>query len=297
VTTLPASSLRVGIVGAGRIGSSLRDLFVESGLDAVAVDEGDDWDVLAGRTIIVEALPEDLNLKRAVIADVQRRVDPVAVLSTTSSLTASALSEQMPASDRILLWHPFNPVHRRCLVEIAAPGVTSDAAGDARQMAQVLAQATGREVLAVVDSPGLVVNRLLKRWTHAGLAALDNGWSADAIDDAFVAAGFRMGPVAVVRLVDPSVSLAVSRNLAHGLGARFEPPGVLVAAAHDAGVLQRPGHSGDATAQVALALAEVRDEIDRVLAEGLVAGARDVRRALRSGAGWPDEVLDNLHSW
>jgi hypothetical protein len=72
---------------------------------------------------------------------------------------------------------------------------------------------------------------------------------------------------------------------------------VLVAAAHDAGVLQRPGHSGDATAQLALALAEVRDEIDRVLAEGLVAGARDVRRALRSGAGWPDEVLDNLHSW
>lgn len=298
VTTAAAASLTVGIVGAGRIGASLRDLFIDHGLDAVAVDLGDSWDMLVGRTIIVEAVIEDLGIKREVIGDVQRIISPTAILSTTSSLTAAALSDQLPEPERVLLWHPFTPVHRRRLVEIAAVrGALGQAATEARGATQFLAEVAGRDVLVVEDSPGLVVNRILKRWTHAGLAALDDGWSAGAIDAAFVAAGFRMGPVDVVRLVDPSVSLAVSRNLTLGLGPRFEPPPVLVTAAVDPEVLRRPGRAGDAAAVVPSALAEVRDEIERVLAEGLVTGGvADVRRALRSGAGWPDEVLDAVHS-
>jgi hypothetical protein len=299
VTTASHDSLTVGIVGAGRVGSSLRDLFVDSGLDAVAVDLGDNWDALIGRAIIVEAVTENLGTKRAVIDDVQRTISPMAILSATSSLTAAALSDQMPEPDRVLLWHPFTPVHRRRLVEIAAaPGANNQASTDARRAAQTLAEATDRDVLVVTDSPGLVVNRILKRWTHAGLKALNDGWSAGAIDDAFVAAGFRMGPVAVVSMVDPSVSLAVSRNLALGLGPRFVPPPALVAAAANPDALLRPGRTGDAADVVAAALAEIRDEIDRVINEGLVAGGPgDVRRALRSGAGWPDEVLDDIHAW
>jgi 3-hydroxyacyl-CoA dehydrogenase, NAD binding domain/3-hydroxyacyl-CoA dehydrogenase, C-terminal domain len=299
VTIALTESLTVGIVGAGRVGSSLRDLFIDSGIDAVAVDLGDDWDALTGRAIIVEAVTEDLATKRDVIHDVQRTISPTAVLSTTSSLTAAALSDQMPEPERVLLWHPFTPVHRRRLVEIAAtPGAMNVGSTDARNAAQWLAEATDRDVLVVADSPGLVVNRILKRWTHAGLAALDDGWSADAINAAFVAAGFRMGPVTVVRLVDPSVSLAVSRNLALGLGPRFAPPPALVAAATNPDDLGRAGRTGNAAAVVAAALGEIGDEIDRVLADGLVSGGTfDIRRALRSGAGWPDEVLDAVHTW
>lgn len=293
------NSLRVGIIGRGRIGGALCDLFTDVGLDAVAIDIGDDWDALVGRPVIVEAITEDLSAKRTVIGSAQRSLEPVAVLSTTSSLTARALGAGLPSPDRVLVWHPFNPVNRRHLIELAgAPATASQQAAMARQAAHTLAKATGRQVLEVADSPGMVVNRIVKRWTHAGLAALDQGWSPASVDAAFLTAGFRMGPIAVVRLVDPSVSLAVSGNFALTLGSRFAAPASLVAAAADPVVLQGDGRTSDAGEVVASALLQVRDEIDRVLVEGLVAGGPSaVRGALRSGAGWPDAVLDQVHSW
>lgn len=291
--------LRVGIVGAGLIGSGLLALCTEHGIDAVAVDVGDAWSALSGRSIIIEALPEDLAVKRSVLRDVQVRLDPIAVLSTTSSLTAAALGEGLRSPARITLWHPFTPVGKRRLVEIARPRADLDVdASTALAAAHALASATDRIVLDTYDSPGLLVNRILKRWTHAGLRALDEGWSPVAVDEAFVAAGFRLGPAAVVRLVGPSVSLAVSLNLEAALGERFAPPAVLRAAASNVGALDAAGRTDAAGVIVESAMDEVRDEIARVLVEGLVPqGSQALVMALREGAGWPAEVVASLHAW
>jgi 3-hydroxyacyl-CoA dehydrogenase len=282
----------LAIVGVGRIGGALLRQLTERGHHAIAIDVDDDQHALAQADVIVEAVPEDAALKSQVIAGFRAHAPDAVVLSTTSSFTTDELA---PGDALLGLWHPFAPLSRRRIVEVAAPGHH-----DAEVLARAvqLAQATDRVWVRCAHRPGLIGNRVLKRWTHAGLSALDHGNAASDVDNAFVSAGFAMGPVSVVSLVGPATSLAVSRSFAASLGHRFAPPESLITAAR-AGHWPEPGAASlePSPHLVDDALTAVSDEIARVLDEGVATDASDVRRVVELGLGWPTEIVERLHTW
>jgi 3-hydroxyacyl-CoA dehydrogenase len=305
-----ASAPRVAIVGAGRIGRSLGRLLQTHGGPVALIDVDDAMSPVGDADLIVEALPEDLATKRRVLATVRGYAPTTPVLSTTSSL----LPDDLRAGDALLgLWHPFAPLSRLRIVEVA----TSPGADPAvLQAAHRLADATDRQLLRVGATPGLVGNRLLKHATHAGLQAWDDGLALDVVDDAFVAAGLPLGPNAVVHLVGVPTSLAVSQRFAAALGPRYEPPAALPRLADDPQVrgaweravtasLERPRADIDDTAApidaaglqrvVAHALERIRAEID-MLVQDRIADRSTIATIAREGLGWSTLLLERLEA-
>lgn len=277
----------VGIVGRGRVGSDLVRLMDLHGLPCIAVDLDDGLAPLDDVDVIVEAITEDLADKRSVVAALVAADPHRVVLTTTSSFTAAEVATPPGASDpspRVAAWHPFRPMHRRRLIELAAHPSTD---ADVLERARALAHALDLTCLEVPDRTGFVVNRVLKRWTHAALDAAGDQ-TAEEVDDVFTADGFPLGPFAVVSLVGPVTSLRIARRFESVYGPRFRPPARLAAAASNA-----PPRTGaplptrDVLSEARLATA---DEIGRLVAAGCAADT--VATGLVLGAGWPRELVD-----
>ncbi|MBO0839516.1 MAG: 3-hydroxyacyl-CoA dehydrogenase family protein [Sciscionella sp.] len=175
--------------------------------------------------LVVEAVPEDIELKRSVLADAARACPNAVLASNTSSLSITALAESLPA-ERVVGMHFFNPVPAQELVEL----VHHDRlAADVRQRAGEWARALGKTVIEVRDSPGFATSRL---GVAVGLEAIrllaDGVASAEDIDTG-MRLGYRwpMGPLRLTDLVGLDVRLAIAEHLATELGPRFEPPKLL----------------------------------------------------------------------
>jgi 3-hydroxybutyryl-CoA dehydrogenase len=170
---------------------------------------------LAASDLVVEAIPEDLDLKR----DAFRRLDAAAVTGTvlatnTSSLSVREIAVAASHPERVVGMHFFNPVPLMALVEvIGAPG-TSPAVVDATM---ALARQLGKTPVEAADTPGFIVNRVARPYYLEALRILGEGAAGvEAIDEAMRGAGFRMGPFELIDAIGADVNLAVSQSVWEG---------------------------------------------------------------------------------
>lgn len=201
------------MVGAGTMGARIARLAEASGLRTVLHDphvpEHADASGLDGCALIIEAVPEDFALKREVLAGLPRD----AVLATnTSSLSVTEIAAGVPDPERVVGLHFFNPPERMRLVELVAGAVSSPAA---LARARAIAEAMGRHVIDAPDVPGFVVNRVNRPFSLEGLKLLEEGVAdVETIDGVLQdAAGFRMGPFALMDLVGIDVNHAVAQSM------------------------------------------------------------------------------------
>ncbi|MFD0205945.1 MULTISPECIES: 3-hydroxyacyl-CoA dehydrogenase family protein [Saccharothrix] len=192
-----------------------------------------DTQVGRGAALVVEAVPEDLELKRRVLGEAASACPDAVLASNTSSLSISALAEGLPG-ERVLGMHFFNPVPVQQLVELVHhAGVAADVVARVRGWAEEL----GKTVIEVRDAPGFATSRLGVAVGMEAIRMLEEGVaSAEDIDTGMrLGYGWPMGPLRLTDLVGLDVRLAIASHLAAELGPRFEPPSLLrekVAAGH-----------------------------------------------------------------
>lgn len=199
--------------------------------DAAAVPErvrtlGAVEELPSGLDLIVEAVPERLELKRGVLAEAQRR-EPAMLASNTSGLSIDALADGLDRPADFLGMHFFNPVWSMPLLEIVRGTATSDASIDTARRAGEL---MGKQCIVVRDVPGFATSRLGVAIGLEAIRMLEEGVaSAEDIDSA-MELGYRhpMGPLRLTDLVGLDVRLDIARHLAGSHGPRFEPPQLLI---------------------------------------------------------------------
>lgn len=170
---------------------------------------------VARADLIIEAVPEKIDLKRKVYAGLEPRMKEGALLATnTSSIRLEALSEGLKAPGRFVGLHFFNPVSRMQLVEVVAHG-GADRAALARASAFV--GAIDRLPLPVKSAPGFLVNRALTPYLAEAIAMLDEGVGKETIDRAAEEFGMPMGPVELADQVGLDICVEVAAMLRRDL--------------------------------------------------------------------------------
>jgi 3-hydroxybutyryl-CoA dehydrogenase len=162
--------------------------------------------------LVVEAAPEDLELKRSLFADLAETCGSSAILATnTSSLPVTAIGEGVPRPERVVGMHFFNPPALMKLVEVVATARSSKAALAAT--AEV-GRRMGRTPIRAKDSPGFIANRLARPFSLESLRMLAEGVAdAKTIDRVVrLGGGFRMGPFELIDLIGLDVNLSVARS-------------------------------------------------------------------------------------
>jgi 3-hydroxybutyryl-CoA dehydrogenase len=200
---------------------------------------------LAEADLVIEAAPEDLELKRRLFRDVAEHVGPACVLATnTSSLSVTALAARVPGPERVVGMHFFNPAPVMELVEVVA-GERSSAA--ALATARAAGEAMGRRVIQAADGPGFLVNRCNRPFALEALRLVEQRLATPEQVDRIcrMAGGFRMGPFELMDLVGVDVGFAVSESFfRQGFGEPRWRPSPLAARAVAAGRLGRKTGEG-----------------------------------------------------
>ncbi|MBM4185774.1 MAG: 3-hydroxybutyryl-CoA dehydrogenase [Gemmatimonadetes bacterium] len=186
---------------------------------------GDALDVLAPCGLVIEAISEDLGIKRTTFQALDRLASPDAVLATnTSSLSISAIGGACRAPERVVGIHFFNPAPVLPLVEIV-PGVATSAEVTAR--ARRLIDAWGKITVVASDTPGFIVNRIARPFYSEALRIHEEGIADKATIDWAMrdAGGFKMGPFELMDLIGNDVNYAVSASVfeAFGFDPRYRP--------------------------------------------------------------------------
>lgn len=268
-------------------------------------------DALAGEAeIVIEAVTEDLELKRAIFRTLDATAPSDTILATnTSALSVAAIANAATHPERIVGLHFFNPVPLMALVEVV---VTASAARSCVERAEAVVGRWGRTAVRCADTPGFIVNRVNRPFTIQALRMLEGGEaSVDAIDEAMRGGGFPMGPFELMDLVGIDVNLAAATAIWEGLGRpEHLRPSPIQARLVAAGRLGRKTGSGfyryddgvrlEVEADVAGSsvarlgpdvireriVSAIADEGRRLVADG-IATAADIALALRLGAGHP----------
>jgi 3-hydroxybutyryl-CoA dehydrogenase len=275
--------VKVGVVGLGTMGAGIAQIAVTAGHETVgrevstelgergrstiehflgrAVEKGKldaaDRDAalrhlsltteladLADCDLVIEAVLEELDLKREVFAELDAVTRPEAVLATnTSALSVSAIAEATQHAERVVGMHFFNPAPLLPLVEIVRTPKSSD---EAVQTAYDWAEQAGKKPVRCNDTPGFIVNRILIPLLNDCVRVLDEaGVSPQDLDTAMTAgAGWPMGPCALIDLIGIDVHVHASDALHAALGEeRMAPPQRLLEM-RDAGHLGRKSGQG-----------------------------------------------------
>lgn len=289
---------------------------------------GLDYAGFAQADLVVEAIVERMDIKQAVLEEVEAVARPDCVLtSNTSSLSIDEMASVLEHPERFGGMHFFNPVHRMPLVEVVRGQHTSN---DAVATIYSLALRMGKVPVVVADGSGFLVNRILGPYLNEAGYLLEEGLSVEAIDRAATRFGMPMGPV---RLLD-EVGLDIARHAGAALHAAFGPrmePSPILERANDPERLGRKTglgfyrYDGDKEAGVDPAIYEAIgtqpseaasiDEADitarlvlsmvneaaRILDDGIVATAADVDLGMIMGTGFPPfrggllRYADSLH--
>lgn len=260
-TELPA---RVGVVGGGRMGVGIAHAFVLRGAHCVvverdsaaatsaaqrlerlllrSVERGDlaNFDVALERTtfsistddltgceLVVEAVPEDFDLKVETLKSIDSVLSAAAYLATnTSSLSVDALAANLSAPERFIGLHFFNPVPASALIEIVV-GATTDVA--LVEKAKAWAKGLHKTPVVVTDSPGFASSRLGVGIALEAMRMVQEGVASAADIDAAMELGYKhpSGPLKTTDLVGLDVRLHIAEYLASELGERFAPPQIL----------------------------------------------------------------------
>ncbi|MEU8043784.1 3-hydroxyacyl-CoA dehydrogenase NAD-binding domain-containing protein [Micromonospora echinofusca] len=330
---------KVGIVGAGLMASQLALLFarrlqvpvVMTDLDQARVDKGVgyvhtqiekavskgrmdkgtaaklyglvsgsvDKGVFADADFVIEAVFEDLGVKKQVWAELEKIVKPEAVLATnTSSLSITAMAEELEHPERVVGFHFFNPVAVLPLLEIVRGERTDDAT-------LATAFAVGKQLkkssVLVKDAPAFVVNRLLTRFLGTVFAAVDAGTPLEVANRALDPLGLPMRPLALLQLVGPAVAYHVGGTLHAAFPDRFGVSENLKRIADSGQPIVVDDQINDEVAKLLVvgdqplteeqvrqnALDALAQEIRLMLDEGVVAEAQDIDLCMILGAGWP----------
>ncbi len=242
---------RVGVVGAGTMGAGIAQIAalggyetrlydplpaaLETGIERLqgALAKGgtkglwseSDADAASGRVgaatslgdltecdLVVEAAPEDLELKRKLFAALAGACGPETILaSNTSSLPVTAIAAEVPHPERVVGMHFFNPPALMKLVEVVATASSSEGALVATT---AVGSRMGRTPIRAKDSPGFIANRLARPFTLESLRMLAEGVAdAPTIDRVCrIGGGFRMGPFELIDLIGLDVNLSVARS-------------------------------------------------------------------------------------
>jgi 3-hydroxybutyryl-CoA dehydrogenase len=181
-----------------------------------------------GADVIVEAVPEDMALKRKLFATLAEAAPAHAMLGTnTSSLPISAIAEGNAAAERLIGLHFFNPVPVMKLVEIV---VGEQTAPDCVEAARALAVDLGKDPIVVKDSPGFATSRLGVLLGLEAMRMVEEGVASAGDIDKAMELGYRhpMGPLKLTDLVGLDVRLAIAEHLHKELGSEtFAPPQIL----------------------------------------------------------------------
>jgi 3-hydroxyacyl-CoA dehydrogenase/enoyl-CoA hydratase/carnithine racemase len=240
----------------------------------------------AGCELVLEAVFEQLELKRTVFAELEAVVAPTCVLATnTSALSVTAMAAELEHPERIVGMHFFNPVALLPLVEVVRGAQTDDATV---ATAFDLAAKLRKRPLLVQDAPAFVVNRILTRLLSVVVAALERGNSIEETDEAILRLGLPMAPSVLLQMVGPRVALHVLETLHDAYPDRFPLSQTLANYAEGREEIFVVDESPLAPDEILeTALAAIADEIDHLLDEGVVPSAADVDTALILGAGFP----------
>lgn len=270
-----------------------------------------DLTAFTGCDLVIEAVTENLGLKKTVFAQVESVVGPETVLATnTSALSVSAMAADLAHPERVVGLHFFNPVAAMPLVEVIRTEHTDEVS---LATAYAVASGLGKSAVGSADRPGFIVNRLLILLLGRILAAVESGTPVEVADRAVAPLELPMPPFQLLDLVGPAVGLHVLESLHAELGEPFPTsPGLARAVAERVplvGEAAAPGlpkrvlpelqatfdaaRTTDPTA--AMTEAEVLDdvltsltaEIGRMLAEGVVSSPSAIDTAMILGAGWP----------
>jgi len=181
---------------------------------------------LAGRDLVVEAVPEDVPLKRSVLATIETVAPGSWIGTNTSSLSVDDLADGLASPDRLIGLHFFNPVPASDLVEIVVGAKTSAELGD---LARSWVAGLGKTAITVTDSPGFASSRLGVAIALEAMRMLEAGVASAADIDTAMTLGYKhpMGPLRTTDVVGLDVRLAIAEHLCRELGPRFEPPAIL----------------------------------------------------------------------
>lgn len=336
---------KVGVVGAGLMASQLALLFarqlkvpvVMTDIDQARVDKGVGYvhaevdkllgkkrisqdaanrtkalvtgsvskDVFADADFVIEAVFEELNVKKQVFAELEAIVTPDCILATnTSSLSVTAMAEDLQHPGRVVGFHFFNPVAVMPLLEIVRAPKTDDAV---LATAFELAKGLKKTAVLVKDAAAFVVNRILLRLMGEVTAAFDEGTPAEVADNALRPMGLPMTPFTLGAMVGLPVAQHVQESLHAAFGERFAVSANLQKLI-DNGVksLWATGLDGSqeipestlaqmsfgttpSTSEQVLRRTQdaLAEEIGLMLAEGVVAAPEDIDLCMILGAGWP----------
>ncbi|MGQ9583655.1 MAG: enoyl-CoA hydratase-related protein [Thermoplasmatota archaeon] len=262
-----ASIKRVCVVGAGNMGSGIAQSFAQAGLDVSLVDvEGrlvdaglariraplekrvakgkmraDELEGLMGRIkgftslkegvegagLVVEAVFEDLEVKKKLFAELDALCAPGAIFATnTSSLSVTELARSTHRPERFAGLHYFYPAAVNQLLEVvAAEGTAPEVVGALVELGRV----TGKIPIAVKDSPGFAVNRFFVPWLNEACRLLESGAAnTRTIDEAAKEAfGITMGPFELMNATGVPIAFHAESSLARALGGFYEPAEIL----------------------------------------------------------------------
>ena len=274
---------RIGILGAGTMGAGIAQVAAEAGIDAVVhdpiegaferareriaafltrkVEKGQlpaaeaaaaldrlipaaSLEELAAVDLVVEAIPEELELKRDAFRRLDAVAEPETILATnTSSLSVARIASATGRADRVVGMHFFNPVPLMALVEVVAGHETTPAVAQATMSA---AKQLGKTPVLAADTPGFIVNRVARPYYLEAMRILGDGSAGvEEIDAAMRAVGFRMGPFELVDTIGADVNFAVSQSMyeAFSQDPRYRPHPVQ-ASVVEAGRLGRKSGAG-----------------------------------------------------
>ncbi|PCR88769.1 3-hydroxyacyl-CoA dehydrogenase family protein [Natrinema ejinorense] len=252
---------RIGVVGAGTMGSGIaqvaathgydvviRDIeteFVEDGFETIDDSLGrlesrdaleDDPETIRGRIegttslddladcdLVVEAALEDLTVKRDIFADLEDVCDEDAVLATnTSTLSITSIASDLERPERVVGLHFMNPVPVMEGVEVVVGEKTTD---EIVALAHEIADDLEKTTWESDDKPGFVTNRILMPWINEGIRAYDEGVATKADIDAGMELGTNvpMGPLTLADHIGLDVCLHATETLHEELGDRYKP--------------------------------------------------------------------------
>lgn len=184
-----------------------------------------DWSGFAGAELVVEAVFEDLAVKRQVMAEIAHAVAPDAVIATnTSTLSVAEIAQGVPNPERVLGMHFFSPVEKMPLLEVIPHETTS---ATSVVTAVRFGRRMGKTVIVVADSPGFWVNRILLPYLNEAGFLLEEGVPIEMIDRAMTSWGFPVGPVSLLDEVGLDVGEKAGKVMQQAFGDRMTPSRVL----------------------------------------------------------------------
>jgi 3-hydroxyacyl-CoA dehydrogenase / enoyl-CoA hydratase / 3-hydroxybutyryl-CoA epimerase len=175
--------------------------------------------------LVIEAVFEDLNVKRKVLAEVESVVRPDAIFATnTSTIPIRQIAEEARRPERVLGMHFFSPVERMPLLEVIPTAATAPAT---LVTAVRFGRRMGKTVIVVADSPGFWVNRILSPYLNEAGHLVQEGVPIELIDRTMTSFGFPVGPVALLDEVGLDVAEKAGNVMHAAFGERMKPGGAL----------------------------------------------------------------------